>query len=140
MVRTASISLRMWQWRHMLSLHLKLTSRSHSSWTASELMIGLYTVSFALLNDLCTTMLVLSLLWIHIFFWSFKIVSEVEPKEIGNIKDKCGKTNLSKVAQIRGLPWAVDKAYIMRLFPSKKSNNWKESILFHSNFVIEKLF
>lgn len=53
------------------------------------------------------------------FLWSFKIVSTVEPKEIGNIASRISKTNESKVAQIRGLPWAVDKAYIIRLFPSK---------------------
>lgn len=47
MVRKASISSRMWQWRHMLSLHLKLMSRPLSSWTASELMTALYTVGSA---------------------------------------------------------------------------------------------
>lgn len=55
------------------------------------------------------------------FLFAFEIVSEVEPKDIGNIASRISKTNESKVAQIRGLPWAVDKAYIMKLFPSKKT-------------------
>lgn len=67
---------------------------------------------------------------IHNLFLSFELVSEVDPKDIGNIASRISKTNESKVAQIRGLPWAVDKAYIMRLFPSKKLFKLEKKKLF----------
>lgn len=70
-------------------------------------------------HDLATPPLAVhNLLRLFVCF-TFEIVSEVEHEEIKNIASRISQTNESKVAQIRGLPWAVDKAYIIRLFPSK---------------------
>lgn len=73
-------------------------------------------------NNLRSSIVDTICIFIEVFF-SFEIVSEVESKDIGNIASRISKTNESNVVQIRGLPWAVDKAYIMKLFPSKK-NKW----------------
>lgn len=52
--------------------------------------------------------------------FEFKSVTEVDPKEYATVASCISQTNDSNVVQIRGLPWDVDKAYIMKLFPSKK--------------------
>ncbi|XP_055294776.1 G-rich sequence factor 1-like [Sitodiplosis mosellana] len=47
-------------------------------------------------------------------------VTEVDSKEYSRVASCILQTNDSKVIQIRGLPWSVDKAYIMKLFPTIK--------------------
>lgn len=48
-----------------------------------------------------------------------RIVTEIDSKEYSRVASCISKTNDSNVVQIRGLPWSVDKAYIMKLFPSE---------------------
>ncbi|XP_031625949.1 uncharacterized protein LOC116342460 [Contarinia nasturtii] len=47
-------------------------------------------------------------------------VTEIDSKEYSRVASCISKTNDSNVVQIRGLPWSVDKTYIMKLFPTIK--------------------
>lgn len=42
---------------------------------------------------------------------------KVDPQEYSRVIAQITQTNTSKVIQIRGLPWSVDKQYIANLFP-----------------------
>lgn len=53
------------------------------------------------------------------FKFLLQTVTEVDSKEYARVASCISQTNDSKVIQIRGLPWSVDKAYIMKLFPSE---------------------
>lgn len=52
-------------------------------------------------------------------------VNEVNAKDLNRVASNITQNNESNVVKIRGLPWDVDKKYIMDLFPS---NKWSYSL------------
>lgn len=115
----------MWPWRLILSSHQKRTLKKHLSWTTKVWTLEPYAV--------CRKTVVLTLMPNSkiSFFWT---VTEVDSNEYANVASCISQTNESKVVQVRGLPWTVDKAYIMKLFPCKK---W---ITFKTNNFSIKIF
>lgn len=55
--------------------------------------------------------------YLNIFIATFISVSKVDAQEYSRVITQITQTNTSKVIQIRGLPWSVDKSYIANLFP-----------------------